>query len=155
MMKYRTLPIRLPDISEIIRIAEECGLSSWSENDYHEEVYRDDSIMLRLETEALETVGFLVGRRVISSNIDNGYDAEIYNIGVKQGFRRNGCGTILLSSFLETCRKCSVRSIWLDARRSNENAIRFYERNGFMIYTFRKNFYSDPPEDGMVMKLGL
>ena len=155
MKKFRMAPIRSDNITDILEIAIECGLSSWSESDYMDEAGRDDSIMLRLETETCETIGFLIGRRVISSTVENRYDAEIYNIGVKESFQKNGCGTMLLAKFLEESRRTSVRDVWLDVRRSNENAIRFYEKNGFKIYTIRKNFYSAPGEDGMVMRLKL
>lgn len=155
MTKFRILNIGRDDIADVVQIAQESGLSSWSENDYLDEISRDDSIMLRLETGTGETIGFLVGRRVISSNTENLFDAEIYNVAVKQGFRGNGGGTALLQKFLDHSRRSSVQNVWLDVRRSNEVAIRFYEKNGFSLYSIRKNFYSRPSEDGMVMRLGL
>ena len=145
--------IRAGDIADIIRIAEECDLSPWSSNDYLEEAKRNDSTLLRLENETGETIGFLVGRRVLSASSQTHFDAEIYNIGVTKPLQRFGCGTILLEEFIKRCVSELVEAVWLDVRISNINAIAFYNSFGFSEFTLRKRFYSDPVEDGMVMKL--
>jgi ribosomal-protein-alanine N-acetyltransferase len=143
------------DIPDLLRIAKDCGLSPWSENDYIEEAKRADATMICLESAAPETIGFLVGRRVLNSRRTKGYDAELYNIGVKAGFRKQGCGGMLLNRFLDICRNDVVQSVWLDVRSSNKNAIQFYKNFGFTEYTVRNLFYSDPEEDGIVMRLNM
>jgi len=146
----RTYPGDIPDL---LQIAEECNLSPWSSDDYIDEAKRTDSTMLCLESAAGETAGFLVGRRVLSANSLREYDAEIYNIGVKTLFQKQGCGGMLLNRFLEICKKDMVQNVWLDVRVSNKNAIRFYKSFGFVEYTVRPGFYGDPAEDGIVMRL--
>lgn len=145
--------ILLDDIGDVIRIAEECSLSPWSSNDYLEEARRLDSMLLRLESETGKTVGFLVGRRVLSASSHTQFDAEIYNIGVSKSFQRRGCGTMLLEEFTKRCVLEMVETIWLDVRVSNKGAISFYEKFGFSEYAVRTRFYADPVEDGIVMKL--
>ena len=148
-------PILPEQIGAVISIAEECSLSPWSSNDYIDESKRNDSTLLRLEDETCETIGFLVGRRVLSASSETHFDAEIYNIGVRQVFQRRGCGKILLEEFLKRCISEMVETIWLDVRISNRGAISFYKEFGFMEFTVRKGFYTDPGEDGMVMKLNI
>ena len=152
-MPFKIRSIRPADIGDIIRIAEECDLSPWSSNDYLEEAKRGDSTLLRLESESGETVGFLVGRRVLSASSLTHFDAEIYNIGVRRSVQRSGCGTILLEEFIERCAAEMVETVWLDVRISNSSAISFYNSFGFSEFTLRRRFYNDPVEDGMVMKL--
>ena len=41
--------------------------------------------------------------------------------------------------------------ISLEVRTSNTNAISLYEKNGFIKAGVRKNFYSDPREDGLIL----
>ena len=147
--------ISLGDVPDLLRIAEECRLSPWSEDDYIEEAIRTDAAMLCLESEASEIIGFLVGRRVRSTDTAREFDAELYNIGVKTGFRKHGCGGMLLNRFLEICRNDAVHSVWLDVRTSNKNAIKFYRKFGFIEYDLRKGFYNNPAEDGIVMRLSL
>jgi len=143
------------DIPVLLQITEDCRLSPWSEDDYIEEAKRIDSIMLCLESAAGETVGFLVGRRVMSPSSVQKYDADLYNIGVKAKFQKRGCGRMLLNRFLELCRREKVNNVWLDVRFSNKNAIQFYKKFCFVEHTVRTRFYSDPTEDGIVMKLTL
>ncbi len=152
-LHFTVKSIRPVHIGEVIRISEECGLSRWSAADYLNESERDDSIMLRLEDERSETAGFLVGRRVPGSRAGSVLDAEIYNIGVRKSFQRSGCGSMLLIEFLDQCASYEVDTIWLDVRVSNTGAISFYRTFGFEDFTVRSSFYSDPAEDGMVMKL--
>lgn len=154
-IRFSIHKIRIGDIPDLFSIAEECNLSRWSAQDYSDEAERPDSTMILLKTDFGETAGFLVGRRVISSTTNHEYDAEIYNIGVKKAFQKNGFGTELLRAFLERSRNESVKNIWLDVRISNTSAIRFYKNFGFTEYTRRPGFYSDPTEDGIVMKLSL
>ena len=42
-------------------------------------------------------------------------------------------------------------AIALEVRESNAHAIAIYEKNGFESVGIRKNFYSDPKENGIVM----
>ena len=147
--------IEARDIGDVIRLADECDLSPWSSNDYLEEAKRSDSTLLRLEDENNSTVGFLVGRRVLSASSKKQYDAEIYNLGVSKSLHRSGCGTMLLTNFLERCVVERVESVWLDVRVSNKSAISFYQKFGFSEFMIRYRFYTGPLEDGMVMKLAL
>ena len=143
------------DLSDILQIAVDCGLSHWSRKDYLDEAERSDSIMLCAECKDFEVAGFLVSRTVPSSVSDHRLDAELYNIGVWPKLQKSGCGTLLFETFLDKCRAAAVENVWLDVRSSNDNAIEFYKRFGFRQFTLRKGFYGDPPEDGIVMKLSL
>lgn len=143
------------DLTDILQIALDCGLSHWSRKDYLDEAERNDSIMICAECEDSEVAGFLVSRKVPGSKPDGRLDAELYNIGVWPKLQNTGCGTLLLQYFLGKCRAAAVDNVWLDVRNSNNNAIDFYKRFGFHEFTRRKGFYGDPPEDGIVMKLSL
>ncbi len=143
------------DLTDILQIAGECGLSHWSRQDYLDEAMRSDSIMLCAESQDQEVAAFLVSRTVAGSRSENGLDAELYNIGVRPEFQKNGCGSLILGKFLEKCVKLNVENIWLDVRSSNDNAIRFYKKFRFTEFTIRKAFYNDPHEDGIIMKLAL
>ncbi len=108
---------------------------------------------MRLEDVTGRTIGFLVGRRVMSALSATHFDAEIYNIGIRKSHQRSGCGTILLEEFINRCVSEMVETVWLDVRISNEGAISFYKRFGFSEFTLRTRFYTYPLEDGIVMKL--
>ena len=153
--KFTISPVEPADIEAIVLLAEECGLSPWTPRDYREEAKRTDSILMRLTDDSGNLAGFLVGRRVPGNSADGRLDAEIYNIGIRRSMQRNGAGSVLLREFLKRCSEHEVVNVWLDVRTSNAGAIAFYRSFGFEEFTIRNSFYTDPVEDGMVMKLEL
>jgi len=141
----------VPDIAVLIDIAEKQNLSRWSRRNYLDELARSDSVMLCARLPDTSVVGFIVGRVYHSSASGPTMEAEIYNIGLYRDFQGAGLGQRLFDGFLEKCHIASVEKIWLEVRASNESAIAFYDRNGFVKHSIRKGFYSHPAEDAIVM----
>lgn len=142
------------DIEAVLAISESHGLSPWSRNDLGAENVRTDSYMA-VASVGSRPVGFIVARRVPGSRTGGGSDAEIYNIGVDKEYQGAGIGTRLIREFLEQCRSAGIEDIWLEVRAGNESAIRFYKKLGFVEFSVRPNFYRDPAEDAVIMRLGL
>jgi [ribosomal protein S18]-alanine N-acetyltransferase len=96
-------------------------------------------------------IGFIVGRMTQTLSANETTEAEIFNIGVSPEFRRSGIGSFLLKTFVEQCRSAHVNLIWLEVRKGNVGAIRFYSSRGFQAKYERVSYYSDPIEDAIVM----
>ncbi len=77
---------------------------------------------------------------------------ELHDIGVKGTFRKRGVGRRLMEKMLERAAQRGVEEMFLEVRRSNKNAIRFYEAFGFKQVGERKNYYGEPVEDALVYK---
>ena len=77
---------------------------------------------------------------------------EIDYIIVDKQYRRLGIASNLLK-YMEDENKGAL-NITLEVRESNDLAISFYKKNGFVIEAVRKNYYKD--ENGLLMmkKLG-
>jgi ribosomal-protein-alanine N-acetyltransferase len=154
MPQIEILPIRAESVAEVVKIAEECGLSYWSEADYRAELDRSGSYAFQAESIPGKTVvGFIIMRLITKK--DDHYPAtfEILNIAVKEKYRKTGVGTLLIQTTLTTAKQNSPANMRLEVRSSNEAAIRFYKKHGFNPEHLRRNFYRDPVEDGIVMKL--
>jgi ribosomal protein S18 acetylase RimI-like enzyme len=82
-------------------------------------------------------------------------ECEIYNIAVKREFQNRGIGNRLLNELVLLIKQCNSQSIWLEVRNSNSKAINFYKKNDFGKIYERKNFYSNPVENAIVMKRDL
>jgi [ribosomal protein S18]-alanine N-acetyltransferase len=147
----RTRSITAAHIADLIRIGIETNLSPWTATDYLNELQTSNSIMLALE-EASQTVGFVVGRIVPGQDSE---EAEIYNIAVAQERQRKGLGQLLFDEFMSRAAKHDVANVWLEVRASNEKAIRFYTKNGFEPVQNRPNFYENPREHAILMRLSL
>jgi len=152
---HRVRPVQAIHVSELIRIGQETNLSAWSAESYLDEIKHPNAIMLRIVTEANQTVGFVVGRTVLGGETEARLDAEIYNIGVSSQNQRCGYGQILLEAFVDEALSRGVRNIWLEVRETNVKAINFYRKNGFKQMQTRPNFYDDPREAALLMRLEL
>jgi ribosomal-protein-alanine N-acetyltransferase len=87
-------------------------------------------------------VGFVVARQVAG-------EIEILNLAVAPEARRAGIGTRLLERAL--AQGSGPRRAFLEVRDSNHSAQAFYQRHGFVVSGRRKNYYSRPLEDALVL----
>jgi len=60
-----------------------------------------------------------------------------------------------LNEFLMNADKLKIKTVWLEVRESNTEAQNFYRLNGFVQVQKRINFYIQPPENALVMRLEL
>ena len=65
--------------------------------------------------------------------------------------QREGIGQFLLSGLFLLLRERGIRVLHLEVRESNRTAIRLYERMGFQKDGLRRNYYTDPSEDAVLM----
>lgn len=93
-----------------------------------------------------------------NDNRNSENEAEIYNLAVRSDCRRTGVAGILIESLFNHLRGIQNVSasmpftVWLEVRESNTSAIKFYQTHGFILSHKRKNFYSFPNEDALILK---
>ncbi len=78
-------------------------------------------------------------------------EGEIERICVRPGFRGLGVGRMLMNEMINSAWWHGARGITLEVRESNDPARRLYEAFGFIEQGVRKNYYSDPVEDAIIM----
>ena len=71
---------------------------------------------------------------------------EILAIATIEEYRNKGIAQELLD-------KIKTKDIFLEVRESNQVAINFYKKNKFNQISIRKNYYSEPAENAIIMKL--
>ena len=135
------------DIKEIALIEKECFSSPWSERSLEEELHNENAFFLKAVCKNKVT-----GYIGVHSTAGECY---IDNIAVKKIERKKGTGSKLLDRAIRDAILRRDEFISLEVRKSNEEAVRLYSRFGFEKAGERKNFYSDPPEDGDIMTLKL
>ena len=77
--------------------------------------------------------------------------AELANIAVVKEYRRRGYAQELLDRVIHDAEEQHCEYLTLEVRVSNEPAIRFYEKNGFIKANIRENYYTDNNEDAWLM----
>ncbi len=100
----------------------------------------------------LEKENALIGYFGIQIIID---EAQIHNIGILKEHRGKGHGNGIFEFIMKHCDKHKVDNITLEVRQTNTNAIGLYEKYGFEKMAVIKNYYTNPVEDGFLMRLDL
>jgi ribosomal-protein-alanine N-acetyltransferase len=132
-------------VAEILREAREAA--TWSEEALRETAKLPDVSALVSERGGAIS-GIVVGRRVLD-------EAEILNLAVTLGMRRQGEGRALVGRILNRFAELRVSRVFLEVRESNRGAIEFYRGLGFQAVGTRKDYYQDPKESATVMELSL
>ncbi|MDQ3816595.1 MAG: ribosomal protein S18-alanine N-acetyltransferase [Acidobacteriota bacterium] len=138
------------DLLEVVEIEEASGLSIWGWDAYHSELMQGGYTLMFVArnlnggSPQRRIAGFIASRLV-------GDELHVNNVAVRKEFRRVGIGRALLETVIEKGASRSARHAFLEVRASNRAAQALYKRCGFSITGLRKNYYSDPREDALVM----
>jgi len=144
------------DLLEVVEIEESSGLSRWGWAAYYAELqgrHRDFMFVARITNpERRRGVSTLAGYIVARMGAD---ELHINNVAVRDEYRRRGIGGDLLNKIIEQGRQLGTRVAFLELRAGNLAALALYEQCGFHATVLRKNYYSEPVEDALVMTLEL
>jgi ribosomal-protein-alanine N-acetyltransferase len=78
-------------------------------------------------------------------------EMHINNVAMRPEYRGQGIGTALLHHVLAAAAGLGARRATLEVRASNDGARRLYERLGFYVAGRRRNYYSSPVEDALIL----
>lgn len=133
------------DLPQVCAIEEETFSDPWSEEDFRKSMNEANNSYIVAEID-----GKVVGYCGYWGIVGEGY---IYNVAVKREYRRQAIGYRMLKSLLDEAIGRGITSFTLEVRCSNEAAIRLYESLGFVRTGIRRDFYSKPKEDAVIMWL--
>ena len=130
----------LPALAELEK---QCFHAPWSEKMLREEL--GGGIFLVAEQDG-EVQGY-VGCQTV---LDEGY---ITNVAVSPDFRRRGAARRLIAELIARAKEKGLAFVTLEVRESNAPAIALYTGAGFASVGKRKNFYSNPTENAVLMTI--
>ena len=139
--------IRRAEEGDIPRIAEielEAISPPWTHGALLSEIYRDDSFFV-LAADSGAVLGFCILRRM-------GDDGELLKIAVCKPRRRQGIADMLMKAALDYAEENSLEAVYLEVRESGEAAINLYNKHDLTPVGRRKEYYTRPVEDAVVMK---
>ena len=107
----------------------------------------DGGVILAAE-EGNDLLGYVWARFVLD-------EGDIGNVAVAPDSRRRGIGAALLKALFAESERRGAAVLQLEVRESNAPAIALYTGAGFAPVGTRKNFYSNPTENAVLMTISL
>lgn len=139
--------MRTEDIEAVAGLERDIFSDPWSANALTETLAQKQTLLLAAyENKTL--VGYLILYYVLE-------DGEIARIAVAEDWRRKGVASKLLKELALLCEDIGVTKLLLDVRESNTSAYAFYEKQGFVRDGVRRNYYTNPTEDAVLMSCEL
>ncbi len=130
------------DLKSIAALEKECFAHPWQLCDLL------DSFLGCVSFLVADQGGEIVGYLGIQISFDEGF---ITNVAVTPSKRKKGVGRALMAGLLAFVARKNLRTLSLEVRPSNAAAIALYESVGFSAVGRRKNFYTDPREDALIL----
>ena len=126
-------------IEQIFNLEKEIFINSAFNKSYMETLIKADNSFIYTYIIDDKVCGYLM----VLDSIDV---YEILAIATIEKYRNKGIAQELLD-------KIKTKDIFLEVRESNQVAINFYKKNKFKQISIRKNYYSEPNENAIIMKL--
>ena len=134
-------------VTGIADIEKLCFHDPWSENSIAGELGNDLALWLvALEGDAV--VGYVGSQTVLGWT-------DMMNVAVHPDYRRKGVGEALIRMLMQMLRERKCECLTLEVRASNAGAIALYEKLGFQEVGRRKNYYRNPKEDALILRIEL
>ena len=126
-------------IEQIFNLEKEIFKSSAFSKSYLNTLIKGDNSFIYVYLIENKVCGYLI----ILDSIDV---YEILAIAAVEEYRNKGIAQELLD-------KIKTKDIFLEVRENNQMAMNFYKKNNFKEISIRKNYYSEPTENAIIMKL--
>lgn len=145
-MEYTITPVSPEQLDQLEAMEKLCFSDPWSR-----QLLAD---LLALENArtiaAVDGDGTVLGYASLQTVLDEGY---INNLAVLPPYRRLGIASALLERFRRWGEAEGLAFLTLEVRASNAPAIALYAGHGYVQAGRRKNYYTHPREDAILMTL--
>ncbi|MCE5312439.1 MAG: ribosomal protein S18-alanine N-acetyltransferase [Nitrospiraceae bacterium] len=145
MYKLCIRPMTQEDLPQVLNIEKSSFTAPWSEASFLSELYNRYAICRAAEVG--KTIAGYICVRQISD------ECHIMNLAVHSLYRRKGIASLMLRDVLGDLRSQGHTALHLEVRSSNIAAQNLYTKFGFSQAGLRKNYYTYPSEDAVLMLL--
>ena len=134
-------------VEQIAALEKLCFSDPWSLNSIAHELSNPLSLWLVALVDN-QVAGYIGSQSVMG-------ESDMMNVAVHPDFRRQGIAEALVQGLMVALKEKGNYSLALEVRASNEPAKRLYGKLGFQQVGCRKNYYRNPREDGLILKIAL
>lgn len=148
-MNYRIVPMSPACLDAVAELEKVCFPEDpWSRRIFAEALANENTTSLL----ALAEDGGVLGYLLFTAVLDEG---GVDNIAVAPAARRQGIASALMEAFHRYGRDHGLTNLFLEVRPSNTGAAALYRKMGYVEAGRRKNYYLNPKEDAIIMRLEL
>jgi ribosomal-protein-alanine N-acetyltransferase len=143
-VEVQLVPLRRRHLRSVMRIESQVYTRPWSLTLFLSELNMRSGrayVAARID-------GAVVGYAGIMMQLD---EAHVTTIAVDPAWQRYKIGSRMLSYLAHAARGMDAKHLTLEVRVSNERAQAMYRNFGFEGAGIRKNYYTDTPEDALIM----
>lgn len=141
--RIQLAPMNVGTVEQVEKLERQCFATPWSLDSLVEELSNPMAVFYTAQMD-----GTVVGYVGMHHIIDEGY---INNIAVAPGYRRQGVATALMESLLAYAKEQEIAMLTLEVRPSNAQAMALYESFDFEKTGQRRDYYTNPVEDAVIM----
>ena len=121
---------------------------------YEESVFNDEAYSKELLLNSItgyDNIDILLDDKTLIGYIIYRYVDVIHllKIFIDDKFKGNGYAKLLLDNMIKNSN--GINKVYLEVRKNNISAIRFYEKNNFQIIDTKKNYFINPNDDALIM----
>jgi [ribosomal protein S18]-alanine N-acetyltransferase len=133
------------DLDGVLEVDALSFTNPWTRAMYESDfLSRDTSRLYVLRSPEHRVAGYIAAWFVVD-------EVHINNLAVRPDCRGRGYGSALLRHVLAAGEQNGATRALLEVRRSNDVARRLYEHHGFRVAGVRRDYYSEPIEDALVL----
>ena len=147
-MDYIITPMTSPYIDQVEEIEKACFPDPWSRKIIEETLAEPNTTNLVAQAPDGAVLGYISFTAILD-------EGGINNIAVRPSCRMQGIASSLLDAFHRYARDHNLAYLLLEVRPSNRSAAALYEKFGYQEVGRRKNYYLNPKEDAVIMRLEL
>ena len=135
------------DLQEVLAIERDSFPSPWTEGMFTRELANTHSVCLaaRINVEDKSIVVAYIIFWLVADEV------HLHNLAVKKEYKRQGLAYNLMGTMAEIAEKNEITEQTLEVRKSNIEAIKLYEKCGFVVKGIRPLYYADTHEDALIM----
>jgi ribosomal-protein-alanine N-acetyltransferase len=135
------------DLPEVLDIERESFPSPWTEGMFTRELNSTHSVCLAARVNIEEKI--VIVAYIIFWLVAN--EVHLHNLAVKKEYRRQGLAFKLMETMTEIAGENEITDQTLEVRKSNTEAIKLYQKCGFVVKGIRPLYYTDTHEDALIM----
>ncbi len=143
----RFVPLGSVHLHRVMEIERSSFANPWSEADFGYLLVDRDALCLGLLHRG-ELIGYALGYFA-------GGDFHLANLAVDSAYRNRGWGRRLLGRMLRVASAQGASCCALEVRSANRAARALYCKAGFRVVGRRAAYYSNPPDDAVLMECNI